>query len=230
MVKIVHVNIETPLSLSDAQTTVLIIENPSEYYKTVSELLSEFEEGGGNYIFSLDEKPVSPSSIGDMIADIFDFEFNDRKIINLLYKYLESHYLGGDGIIAFNRATGAIGEFFENLFVPSDFALEYNELQPSDLFKACSVKFSKTYDTLLEKIICYINILVELKRSKFVIFVGLRSVLTDEELTVLYEHCEREHIGILLIESTKVRPLLPRESAVIITQDLCEILENFPDM
>ena len=78
-----------------------------------------------------------------------------------------------------------------------------------------------------EKIICYLNVLIELKKCEFVIFVNLKSVLSDEKLLQIYKHCQMEQIGVVLIESKKQRPLLPQEKAVIITEDLCEILENY---
>ena len=85
----------------------------------------------------------------------------------------------------------------------------------------------KTYDSLEEKIICYVNALIELKKCEFFVFVNLKSVIDDEKLLSIYNHCESEKVGLLLIESSKLRPLLPCERAVIITDDLCEILENY---
>ena len=108
------------------------------------------------------------------------------------------------------------------------FLVDYNELQPVDFLKLASVKFAKTYESLEEKIICYINALIELKNCDFFVFVNLKSVLSDEKLLKIYEHCRLEQVGVFLIESEKKeRPLLSCEKAIIITEDLCEILENY---
>ena len=71
---------------------------------------------------------------------------------------------------------------------------------------------------------------VELKKCEFFIFVNLKGVLSDEKLLQVYEHCQREQVGLLLIENGKQRPLLSNEKAVIITEDLCEILENYQEI
>ena len=84
------------------------------------------------------------------------------------------------------------------------------------------------YQTLLEKIICYINLYVELKNTKLFVFIGLKDILTDEDLDLLYHHCALQKVCLWLIESTKKRPSLPQEKVVIITEDLCEIVENIP--
>ena len=106
-------------------------------------------------------------------------------------------------------------------------AWDYKELQPSDYFKSAGVKLEKNYDSLEEKIVCYINALIELKKCEFFIFVNLKSVLNDEKLALIYSHCKKEQVGLLLVESCKQRPLRNDERAVIITEDLCEIVENY---
>ena len=78
-----------------------------------------------------------------------------------------------------------------------------------------------------EKIVAYIDIFAELKRVDVFVFVGLKSVLPDDELALLYRHCELKKIALLLIESHRVRPPLAPERSIIITDDLCEIVENF---
>lgn len=47
------------------------------------------------------------------------------------------------------------------------------------------------------------------------------------QLQAIYSHCQSEQVGLLLVESSKIRPLLLCEKAVIITDDLCEILEKY---
>ena len=106
----------------------------------------------------------------------------------------------------------------------------YDEPQPSDYLKGAGLKFAKTYDSLEEKIICYINALIELRQCEFFVFVNLKGVLSDEKLEQIYAHCRAEQVGLLLIEDGKRRKLLSCEKAVIITEDLCEILENYDEI
>ena len=60
-----------------------------------------------------------------------------------------------------------------------------------------------------------------------IVFINLKSILSDEELEKLYYHCKLVKVGLLLLESSKIRRVLPNERAIIITDDLCEIVENF---
>ena len=228
-IQIAHVHLETQLIISDEYVQVLIIENPTEFYNMVSDLDGQFEGREGVFVFSADGKIISAVKYGAMIADLFHFDLNDKKLLTLLYKRLEDVAFG-EKIALFNELTAQAVTFLEDVsfFVP--FALEYDEPQPSDYLKASGLKFAKTYDSLEEKIVCYINALIELKQCEFFIFVNLKSVVSDEKLEQIYAHCRAEQVGLLLIEDGKRRKLLSCEKAVIITEDLCEILENYDEI
>lgn len=228
-IKVAHVHLETQLLLSDEYVQLLIVENPTEFYQMVSDLDGQFEGSQGVFVFSRDGHIIDAAKCGAMVSDVFHFDLNDKKLIALLQKRLESVAFG-EKLVLFNEVTAKVMEFLGELsyFVP--FALEYSDPQPIDYLKSAAVKFEKAYDSLEEKLICYINALIELKKCEFFVFVNLKSVLSDEKLLQIYKHCKREQVGLLLVESGKYRPLLPEEKAVIITEDLCEILENYEDL
>lgn len=228
-IQVVHVHLETQLVLSEEYIQVLIIENPNEFYTMVSDLDGQLNGEEGTFVFSREGEIVSASKYGAMVADIFHFDLNDKKILNLLYKKLETIAFG-EKITFFNELSGKNVTFLEELSFCVPFSLEYGEPQPADYFKTAGIKFARNYDSLEEKIICYINALIELKKCEFFIFVNLKSVLSDEKLQQVYAHCRSEQVGLLLIENGKHRPLLSCEKAVIITEDLCEILENYEEI
>lgn len=224
---ITHVHLETPLVVSENFVQLLIVENPNEFYKMVTDLDLQFDGGEGLFAFSSNGQVVQPQKCGMMVSDLFHFDLNDKKIINLLYKKMETVAFG-EKIKNYNELTSKTTAFIEDLAYTVSFSIDYNELQPVDFLKLASVKFAKTYESLEEKIICYINALIELKNCEFFVFVNLKSVLNDEKLLKIYVHCRLEQVGLVLIESCKKeRPLLPCEKAIIITEDLCEILENY---
>ena len=228
-IQLAHVHLETLLTISDEYVQMLIIENPTEFYNMVSDLDRQFDGQEGQFIFSIDGQIVPAIKYGALISDLFHFDLNDKKLLALLYKRLEGVAFG-EKIVLFNELTAKAVTFLEDVsfFVP--FALEYDEPQPSDYLKASGLKFAKMYDSLEEKIVCYVNALIELKQCEFFVFVNLKSVLSDEKLEQIYAHCRAEQVGVLLIEGGKRRKLLPCEKAVIITEDLCEILENYDEV
>ena len=225
-ITVAHTHIETPLTISADKVQVLVVENPNEFYKMVCDLDGQFDGVEGVFVFSADGQIISAAKYGCMVANLFQFDLNDKKIVSLLHKRLESVAFG-DELALFNQLTAKMMEFLGEVSFSVPFSLDYSEPLPTDYLKAAGVKFEQNYETLEEKIICYINALIELKKCEFFVFVNLKSVLNDEKLLQLYEHCQREQVGLLLLEGGKLRPFLPCEKVVIITEDLCEILENY---
>lgn len=203
-IQIAHIHLETPLVISSEHVQLLIVENPSEFFSFVSDMDRQMCGEEGVFSFSRDGEIIAPSKYGAMILDVFHFDLNDKKILNLLYKQLEASTFG-EKVTFFNELNAKAVTLFEELSYCVPFSLEYNEPQPSDYFKAAGVKFAMEYSSLEEKIVCYINALIELKKCEFFVFVNLKSVLCDEKLKQIYEHCAVEQVGLLLIESSKSR-------------------------
>ena len=226
---VTHIHLDTPIVITEESVNLLIVENPTEFYNMVSDLDGQFDGREGVFVFSMDGQIVPVGKYGAMISDLFHFDLNDKKLLTILYKRLEGVAFA-EKIANFNTLTAKLVELLEELSFATPFALEYDEPQPSDYLKTAGLKFAKVYDTFEEKLVCYINALIELKQCEFFVFVNLKSVLSDEKLAQIYAHCRSEQVGLLLIEDGKRRQLLSCEKAVIITEDLCEILENYEEI
>lgn len=227
MITVSNPNIETRIVISSEYVSLLIVENPHQYFNMVSEIQKAMVGEFSEFTFWENTTQVQPSKLGEILLNGFSLEFENKKILSLLYKKLQNNYLDGEYILSLNKLNAQIGEFIQSLFQTVDFALDYSEVCLEDLLKACNVKPLETYQSFLEKLICYINILTELKHINFFVFIGIKDILSDEDLVALYKHCSLHKVGLLLLESCKKRELLPTERAIIITEDLCEIVENF---
>lgn len=229
MITVANPKIETQIELSPDYASLLIVENPHEYFHVVMEMQKAMAGEVSEFTFWDKIERLQAPKIGEMLLNGFSFELADKKILSLLYKKLQGNYLDGEFIVSLNKINAQIGGFLQALFQTVDFSLEYSEPALEDLLKACTVKPSETYSSFLEKLICYINIFTELKHIRFFVFVGLKDILSDEDLVLLYHHCALQKVSLLLLESSKKRSLLPVERAIIITEDLCEIVENFEE-
>ncbi|MBO6263326.1 MAG: type II-A CRISPR-associated protein Csn2 [Clostridia bacterium] len=230
MIKAIIPHVETDMFLDGDHVQTLIIENAREFYNVVSELSRIFEGEEGNICFFDGEKELSPSNAGEIVLSPINIDFNDKKIVNLLYKYIEKNYFNGEHILTLNEINSTVGKLLQNISIDFPAQLSYNEISLLEILKASGLKFELNYESLIEKIICYLNILIALKNIKFFVFVNIKSYLSDEDILFLSKHCKAEKIGLFLIEGAKTRTLLKNEKAVIITEDLCEIVENYEDI
>lgn len=226
MIKIVHSHYEEPLVLQHNFPSVLIIENPFEFYETVYALIKQFDGEEGDYVFLNDGKEISACEKGFLISDPFVLDFEDKKLTNALYKYIENKYNSCGCFLRLSELNTEIFDFLGSLTYDYSFELEHSEISLTALLKAVDMHATAHYDSYLEKLICYINLISELKRAEFFIFVNLKGLLDDESLLKLYSHCEAEKISLLLIENNCSRKKLQTERHKIITEDLCEIIVN----
>ena len=229
MIKIAHQNIETTMELNSCSPLVLSVENSKEFYNFIIQLEEAFSEKASAFSFWNGDELISPEKIGEIIINPFCFDAADKKIINLLYKKLQCNYNDGTFILRFNEISASIEEFLYELCASVDFAIEHQAMALEDLLKICSVKPVKNHVNLLEKLICYVNIFAELKRVSFFVLVGFKDVLTNEELILLYRHCALNKISLFLVER-RTEKRIENERKIIITEDLCEIVENIPQI
>ena len=227
MIRVSNYRIETPIELFAGSPITLTIESPREYYLLTRDMIRAFDGAETGFSLWNDDVRIKPTDKCEIVSDLFSFEVTDRKIMNALYKKLHDNFLCGDYVCAFGEAASATEIFLNKLCDTVDFPIEYDELSLDAVLKAFSVRPAKDYETLTEKIIAYIDVFVELKRVEAFVFVGLKQVLPDDELALIYRHCELKKIALLLFESCRVRPPLDNERSIIITDDLCEIVENF---
>lgn len=225
MMKFVKIDVETPLMLAEDYVRTLRIENADCFYRTVLEFSDCFSGKENSVTFWKDHKMGSPSKCGEMIIDLFHLDLNDRKVLSLLYKRIEEEFHQRDDILRFQEINGLVQNFLNDLIFPLPFPVVSEELALADLLKLSDVKIQYEYGSFLEKIICYINLFIELKRCEYFIFVNLKRVLTDKQLEELFLHCRREKVCLFLLESGR-GDSLPFEKTVVITEDLCELLEN----
>lgn len=226
MIRVSNKKIETPIILEENAPLLLIVENPAEYYRLTEEFIKAFEGAESEFSFWNGTESFKPSDGGELVYNLFSFNAADKKIISLLYKKLYAEYLGGDFMLSFNELNGAAERFLLSLTETSDIRLEYDLPTVEGLLKLFAVRPIKEGETLLEKLISYVNIFTELKNASFFVFAGLKSVLSDNELKEFYKHCALAKVSLLVIEPFLKRPIDKIERAIIITEDLCEIVEN----
>lgn len=228
--EVVHFDIETKISLEAGHPFSLIIESPCEFFKLVSELNSQAMGGEGNFVFLKDGQEVAFDKTGDFVCDFFNFDLNDKKIVSLLYKQLEQNCMQGEKFFDFNKINTDIAVFLNNLLVDLPFEVTFDEMPFSALLKSTTVLPASKFETLEEKLICYINAMLQLKNCGFFVFVGLKQLLSPQKLKQVFHHCELEDVPLLLIEFGRQGTLFEEERGIVITEDLCELLVNLPEM
>ena len=91
-----------------------------------------------------------------------------------------------------------------------------------NLLKAYNVRLETEGVTLLERIVEYLRLLHQLCKIKVIIFVNLKTYLSDSELEQLYEFSAYEKMSFVLLENVH-RNRLKNEKICIVDHDCCII-------
>ena len=226
MIKAASVTFETPLILDPEHPMLLIEENPAEFRRIVAALDAQFNGGDDEFVFTEDGGRIKAAVRGAFVRDCLGLDMSDKKITSAIFKAAERSFNDGEYLTELNRINAEVCRFIGDITYDFPYAVEYDEGNLADYLKLVGLRAAENYESYPERLICFTNLMSGLRFSDFMVFVNLKSYMTDEELTKYYAHCASEKISLLLLESHKARKLLPCERAVIITEDLCEITEN----
>ena len=105
----------------------------------------------------------------------------------------------------------------------ANYAVQFSDrLDIVGLLKAMDVKYEEIEEALLEHLIRYIKLVVELLGVKLIIFVNLRSYLSDLQFRKLIQEIKYQEIKVLFIENQE-KVCIEGGMRYIIDKDGCEI-------
>lgn len=219
-----HPNKMNKISFRENEIKVLVIENRSLLSSFVSELNSQIQNGMGEFVLSHEEKELKIDKSMELVIDFFNLSLNNRKIISKLYKELQDHAYGEKLYLKTMEIISQIQCYVINLEDELDLSISYeDEVKAEDLFKAIGICIQEEGLSFVEKVLKYAQMTTSMLGIKVIVFLNLKSFLTEEELDALYLHFIQEKIFVLLLESSLIGEKRKYENITIIDSDLCEI-------
>lgn len=208
--------------IMENRVNVFVIENPKIMTEILRELYNQNAGMEGKFVISENNKILEFDKKIYLISNLFQLEFNDKKILNRLYQNLEE--LAVENLISEEiKINGNITDFLNQICELSPYNLEFKtQFLPIDLMKMGGIRFVKEPGNLLEDIIQYIDIINKLVSPKLIIFFNLKLYLSEIELQHLYEFVFYHKISILLIEGNQYEKIA-KEDIFIIDKDQCTI-------
>lgn len=220
--KLVHSELETPLTLNNEGIFELIIESPTDFSKYVSELIHQVEGWEGNFILLKGDVELDLAKESVFITNPFDVNINDAKLLKKLYAELKEigyeHFF-----IQTQELISSLEKYILELEHHSDYILEVdNNIDFNNLFKTFGVKFTCLSEDFFENIIQFIKINASLLKKTLFIFVNLKSYIDEQQYFQLMQLAEYEKVAILLIDN-KQNDFSNDVNKYIIDLDRCHI-------
>lgn len=212
------------LVLSDKnQVTEWIIESPNLFARYIQALIYQCEGKEGGFVLSKNDKIVEISKYMEIVVNPFAIDINSKKILNKLYLDLDKLAKSEEMYLQTKQMMQSLMEYLMELEQKSDYILDFeHEFELTAIFKAVGIKHELIGEDYFENLIRYIKIIVQVLGIKVVVFVNIRSYLSDEQMNQLLKEAFYQEIQILLIENQE-RSCLKDTFRYIIDKDQCEI-------
>ena len=161
-----------------------------------------------------------------MIIDVFNIDFNQKKIQNALYNKIEKIYKQ-----EFERMSE-----FQNVFqklqlnvldVFNEFPFEFNYKESigiQEYLKLLGLKISNNKEKIIDTIFSLIDVVEYLSIAKLLIFVNIKLYLGNDEIQEVYKYAMYKKVNILLIETGEEKEPLENEKILYIDSDYDEII------
>jgi len=222
--KLVHPSMEMHMELEENVVNVLVLEAPELFKVLTQELYSQCNGGEGSFVLSQDHNELEIDKFADITFNVFALDYNSRKILNKLYDNLRKIAYGEEMYLATQEMKSKVVGYIEKLAEYTDYPLVHKEeVDMVDFLKIFDIKIDAFADSVLEKIVAYMEAMRNFLKIELFIFVNIKSYLTEKELQELYTQTAYMKARLLLIEATTKEWILTEERVTIIDKDLCEI-------
>lgn len=215
--------LENKITFEEGKINVLEIYN-KKFFRRMIGILNGEEEAENNEIVLLDnEKRVELKKNVFVLTDLFNIDFNSKKIITKIYNELiESIKKRQDDELE-NLTIKLRNYLIEEI---NELPFEFNinsELEINDLLKAFNLKIDTTcYTTIVEKIEFIINIIANLKMATILVIPNLKVYLEKEEIIEIYKYSLYNNIKLLILENSSNEKIENYEIKNIIDKEFDE--------
>ena len=212
------------IDIKEGRIPVLVLEHAQTFSEIIGDIYFQSQGDDGNILLSENGSLLAFSKTAMMVSDYFSLDLNQKKILNTLYKDMQT--AAADLTMEKDKLTGQGINLLEKIINSLQFDhVAYNfELDWNALFKAFEVRIEEDYASLAEKMISFMRVCAELLNLKLLIFVGLKSYVSDDEIKQIYEIAAYLKLNLLLIEPVE-RRALDQEDYYIIDKDRCLIIK-----
>ena len=119
-------------------------------------------------------------------------------------------------------------KIIEDFSLYSDLNLDKNsDLLITEIAKICAPIILDEKTTILERLIEYIDLMLNIKNMSVLFLVSVKLYLDQDELEMLFKYCLDRNLLLVLIESCDSGEILLDEQRVIIDSQKCVIFQNF---
>lgn len=216
--------LKNKILLEEGNVNVLEIYNKKLFYNLIT-ILNESDNSmeDNQIVLMQNNERVSIGKNVFVLTDIFNIDFNSKKILNKLYSTLIENIKNRQDDELENITLKLRNYLIEEINeLPFEFSIK-SELELNDLLKAFELKIdTMCYTTIVEKIEFITDIISTLKIATILVIPNLKIYLDENELLEIYKYSIYNNVQLLVIENSNSEELLKYEIKNIIDEEFDE--------
>ncbi|AEB07836.1 hypothetical protein Corgl_1741 [Coriobacterium glomerans PW2] len=203
--RIVFSGLERPIDIEPGLPTVLQVENSSLFTRLCLSLRSgEEREAIEPYVIWRGEKEIATRDALMFIGDPMLLPWDDRALMGSISKRFEKELIEDeelrrtleDAAVALSSQVASLGL---SMYGDYSFAIEWDLKRFIKAFGFGA--HPNPQETFLDNLIDFLSFVLDIQCSKVMVFVNLKTFLTEIELEKLYEHVFFSKTRVLLLEN-----------------------------
>lgn len=216
--------LDNKIEFKEENVNVLEIYNKKLFYNLITILNKENNSIEDNQIVLLqNDKRINIEKNVFVLTDIFNIDFNSKKILNKLYTRLIENIKNRQDYELENITLKLRNYLIEEINeLPFEFSIK-SELELNDILKAFELKIDTMYyNTIVEKIEFIIDIISTLQIAKILVIPNMKIYLDKSELLEIYKYSIYNNVQLLIVENSNSKELLKYEIKNIIDEEFDE--------
>ena len=221
--KLIHPDWEFQIKLEDGNSTILVIENPSNLRKTLVELIAQSKGEDGNFVFSDDKCELSIRDRFSIVTDILNLNPVSKKVSSRIQQMIKEKIVSEEHYVETMELISHIEKYADILESDFWFSLSHEPYDIDSLLKMLNLHLTVDYDNEVERVLEYMNTMHEICGVDCFVYVSLFSLFNSEELkTIVLESSSNKH-NIIFLENREPEMMPCDIKKVIIDQDFCQV-------
>lgn len=213
---------EDSIAVLQVCNTVLFSRIIQSIYCEENEIQNRME----NVVLLENNKEISISKNVLVISDIWNFDRNQKKIQTALYQYIEKELQQDyEKKIEFENLMSQVENLISDIWEELPFIFQYKDALLSDYLKMLGLKLSgASAEKIIDRVLTIIDIVEYFNVAKVIIFINLKTFVSEYELNEIYKYAMYKKVKMLLIETGKEKKPIANEKIFFVDDDYEEFI------
>lgn len=183
----------------------LIIENQPLFRRFAEDIHSQLSGSDGDTVLSVDNTPVAMNKYADILESFAPFDINSKTMLSGISAAIEKVAVDESHYIETSRLIAETEKYISELSFSLPVTIECRKLNIGAIIKAASVAIADDFENVIEKIISYMSLILDLGGKKLFITLNMRSYFSDEEIEGFIGEIKRNSFASLCLKIAQER-------------------------